>query len=263
MNQIVSNFSQLETLAKGYGVNLANRRAILREYLQSLILYEIYSKPIGRHLYFIGGTALRILHNLDRFSEDLDFDFDPSKSSEVEIIDLLDMIVKDLSFRNIDCELYTNKTSERSYYEIMFTKLLQLLELSSYEQEKLVIKFDFEPAWPGSKQEIFTMNRYTFLKKIPSLTMEQLFSKKLIAYIERQETMPRDIYDIVWFKSLGINLDYEFLKKNDYSDKELTEKAKQKYLTEKSRLPSYKRRLKPLLFKEGGAEKIELFRELM
>lgn len=263
MNNVVSNFTQLETLARSYGVDLTNQRAILREYLQSLILYEMYSQPIAKNLYFIGGTALRILHNLNRFSEDLDFDYDSEKITEKEIVSLLESLVNELSFRNIHCELYKNKTSERSYYEFRFTKLLQQLELSPYDQEKLVIKFDFEPAWQGSRRELVTMNRYTFVKKISSLTIEQLFSKKLIAYLERSETMPRDIYDIVWFKSLGNSLDNKFLSSNGYDGQQLIEKVKQKYFEEEHKLDAYKRRLKPLLFSEGKLEMVDLLPELL
>lgn len=45
----------------------------LREFLQILILKIIYDTGYFRNLSFVGGTALRILYDLRRFSEDLDF----------------------------------------------------------------------------------------------------------------------------------------------------------------------------------------------
>lgn len=48
-------------------------RGILREYLQILILKELYKVEKGKKLYFTGGTYLRLVDDLKRFSEDLDF----------------------------------------------------------------------------------------------------------------------------------------------------------------------------------------------
>ena len=45
----------------------------LREYLQHVILRKMFELNMNRELVFHGGTALRIIHGLDRFSEDLDF----------------------------------------------------------------------------------------------------------------------------------------------------------------------------------------------
>src|SRR3989338_1164005 len=50
------------------------KRNILREYLQYKILEIVFNSKIGQQLAFLGGTALRILYNNSRFSEDLDFD---------------------------------------------------------------------------------------------------------------------------------------------------------------------------------------------
>ena len=46
---------------------------IVREYTQHLFLTELYQLPGSEKLLFKGGTALRIIYNSPRFSEDLDF----------------------------------------------------------------------------------------------------------------------------------------------------------------------------------------------
>ncbi|MBK7599828.1 MAG: nucleotidyl transferase AbiEii/AbiGii toxin family protein [Acidobacteria bacterium] len=51
----------------GQGLNL------LREYLQAHILRSLHECEAFRSVAFVGGTALRFLHGLQRFSEDLDF----------------------------------------------------------------------------------------------------------------------------------------------------------------------------------------------
>ena len=45
----------------------------LREILQEIVLLGLYEGGFFKHAAFYGGTALRILHGLPRFSEDLDF----------------------------------------------------------------------------------------------------------------------------------------------------------------------------------------------
>lgn len=50
------------------------KRNILREYLQYKILEIIFNSMLAPKLSFLGGTALRIVHENSRFSEDLDFD---------------------------------------------------------------------------------------------------------------------------------------------------------------------------------------------
>ena len=46
---------------------------IIREYCQHLFLSYFYQKRKSEQIYFKGGTALRIIYNSPRFSEDLDF----------------------------------------------------------------------------------------------------------------------------------------------------------------------------------------------
>ena len=45
----------------------------LREILQEVALLGLWRARFFEHAAFYGGTALRVLHGLDRFSEDLDF----------------------------------------------------------------------------------------------------------------------------------------------------------------------------------------------
>ena len=74
MNNIVANFEQILSFAQEYGLPVSKKRAILREFLQVKILNIIYQQKASSLLSFTGGTSLRLLKNLDRFSEDLDFD---------------------------------------------------------------------------------------------------------------------------------------------------------------------------------------------
>jgi predicted nucleotidyltransferase component of viral defense system len=45
---------------------------ILKEYLQNYILFLMQKVGVNTSLYFVGGTALRFLHRIQRYSEALD-----------------------------------------------------------------------------------------------------------------------------------------------------------------------------------------------
>ena len=49
------------------------QRAIVREYVQMRILHSLQSAGAMIPLAFHGGTALRLLYRMPRYSEDLDF----------------------------------------------------------------------------------------------------------------------------------------------------------------------------------------------
>lgn len=53
------------------------RLNLAREYLQMYILRLLHDAGSASDLAFVGGTALRLLHRLPRFSEDLDFCLEP------------------------------------------------------------------------------------------------------------------------------------------------------------------------------------------
>ena len=68
---------QLQTIvqeAKSKNKSNALIRNKLKEYLQDIILYIIYSNKKYKDLIFYGGTLLRKVYGLNRLSEDLDFE---------------------------------------------------------------------------------------------------------------------------------------------------------------------------------------------
>jgi predicted nucleotidyltransferase component of viral defense system len=64
------NIENLEQLAKAKQTDVEN---VAREYFQHLFLSFLYQQPGSENLLFKGGTALRIIFQSPRFSEDLDF----------------------------------------------------------------------------------------------------------------------------------------------------------------------------------------------
>ena len=261
MNNIIANFDTLILpFAQSYGLPQGKKRAILREYLQVKILTLIYHEKISKDLFFVGGTSLRLLRNLNRFSEDLDFDSVQLTSNEIN--QLIKTIVNKLTREEIDIDLYHNKTDRRDYFEFRFPELLYDLNLSRNSDEKLVIKCDFEKWWHGQKRELVFLNRYGFLTNIVTKTIDQILVEKLVAYLQRHETQPRDIYDIVWLIASGARIDLAFARENKVPS-ELVQLAQKKFAGEKNRLNNFKAKLGPFLLDEEDTHKLDFFGQIL
>ena len=75
--------------------HLSYIQTLLKEYLQVYVLYFIYtSKNYGKNLIFTGGTCLRHFYNLERLSEDVDFDYLREFESQELLDDLKDFFIK-------------------------------------------------------------------------------------------------------------------------------------------------------------------------
>ncbi|MEA3357724.1 MAG: nucleotidyl transferase AbiEii/AbiGii toxin family protein, partial [Patescibacteria group bacterium] len=110
--------------------------------------------------------------------------------------------------------------------------------------------------------EIILLNRYGFLVNVTTIPNDQFLVQKLKAYLNRKQTMPRDLYDIVWLISHKAKLDFEFMTKNKIH-KNFIDDALEKYQMEKSKIKDYQRKLEPFLFNHDNAKKIEFFAQML
>jgi predicted nucleotidyltransferase component of viral defense system len=256
----MTNWNQILNFGSEYGLPMAKKKAILREYLQTKILDLIYQEKDSAGMVFVGGTSLRLTRGIDRFSEDLDFDLVGSKYEGVDR--LMSRVADKFSLENIAVDFYRNQTESRIYHELRFTGLVFQLGLGGQKGEKLTIKFDYEQFWRGHDKNVVLINRYGFLVKCVTIPMDQHLVQKLTAYLRRKQTLARDIYDILWLIAQGAKIDQDFLEANEVEEN-LVEKAVDKFNREKSKLATYQSRLKPFLINEDYIDKLDLFPDLV
>ena len=104
------------------------KRNLLREYLQYKILEAIFDSEFGEKLSFMGGTAIHIIHQNNRFSEDLDFDNIGLNEKDFE--QLIQLIQRRLNLEGYKLEIRNvYKSAYRSY--IRFSDILFENKLSS------------------------------------------------------------------------------------------------------------------------------------
>jgi predicted nucleotidyltransferase component of viral defense system len=81
----------------------------LREIVQELALLGLWRSRFFEHAAFYGGTALRILYGLNRFSEDLDFSL-LAPNRDFDILRYSEALTKEISAFGFDVTL-TKKAS--------------------------------------------------------------------------------------------------------------------------------------------------------
>lgn len=176
-----------ENLSKKLQININN---IVREYWEMFVLNELYGSSLADALIFKGGTALRLIHNSPRFSEDLDFsllkkmDFEKFK----DIIETAAASQPELSVKQI----YSKKNT---YFALIKFK-------QDYLSQTLSIKVEVSKRkLPTQKNKIFELlaasSPASNLKPlIRVFTLKQMFKDKLMALNTRKKA--RDLFDF-WF----------------------------------------------------------------
>ena len=118
------------------------KKNLLREYLQYKILEIIFNSEFAGKLAFLGGTALRIIYDNNRFSEDLDFD--NFGLGEKEFIDLANAAKGGLEKQGFEVEA-DNVFKGAFRCKVKLPKILFDNALSPMASEKLVIQIDTAP----------------------------------------------------------------------------------------------------------------------
>ncbi len=177
--------------------NQTNKNRI-REYIQKYFLYILYKKKIYRNLVFTGGTALRFLHKIKRFSEDLDFSLSV-KAENYNFIDLLDKTKKEFELAGYNLEVKYNEEKNVNSAFFKFSQLLFEYGVSPLKEEKVSIKLEIDTNPPsGGKEEVDLYNAI-FMFDILHYDLSSLFTGKVHALLFRKYVKGRDWYDLVWY----------------------------------------------------------------
>ncbi|MDI6732194.1 MAG: nucleotidyl transferase AbiEii/AbiGii toxin family protein [Candidatus Margulisbacteria bacterium] len=176
---------------------------LLREYLQLLILKIIYDAGYFKYLSFTGGTALRVLYDLKRFSEDLDFSLIEKKG--YDFTNLHENIGGQLN-KNYGLNAVITAHSIRTVQgvDIKFAGLLFKLGLSEHRTQVLYIKLEIDTNPPKGGDITLSLVNTSFVFTVTHFDLPSMFATKLHACFYRKYTKGRDLYDLVWYLSRKI-----------------------------------------------------------
>jgi predicted nucleotidyltransferase component of viral defense system len=185
------------------------RKSILREYLQYKILQIIFNSKIGQNLAFLGGTALRIIYNNNRFFEDLDFD--NFGLTEDDFISLSNEIKKGLELEGLNVEIKNVfKGAFRSY--IKMPNILFDNNMSNMQDEKILIQIDTMPHNFDYTRDLKIINKFDVFTQIYTTPIDILLSQKIYAALNRSRAKGRDFFDII-FLLPQTKPNYDYLEK--------------------------------------------------
>jgi len=196
--------------AKARGMPLTKARGILREYLQILILKEIYKSEAGRRLYFTGGTYLRLVHNLKRFSEDLDFNADTLKKGDFE--NLVKNVKTELKRSNIEASVRFTHWGNILSGQLVFPDIEQAYNVVSRfsKKEGIIIKLEANlPKW-RIKKESGLISGFGEMYPCVSTDKSALFADKIDALDKKSRG--RHLYDIMFMLSNKYPVEKKVLK---------------------------------------------------
>jgi predicted nucleotidyltransferase component of viral defense system len=190
--------------------NAVEQDNVLQELMQLYVLASLSRAGLFAEAMFHGGTCLRIVNGMNRFSEDLDFLLkraDPGFCWQP----YLESVRKDCAQEGIVFEVQ-DKAEAASAVRKAFLKtdsigkLLTLeLPFERYHARKLRIKLEIDTNPPAGSA--FTTSYITFPVTAPltTQTLESSFALKLHALLCRPYVKGRDWYDFVWYVARSVS----------------------------------------------------------
>jgi len=229
-NQIILMLKEKieDTIARGT-TDAETLRNVLKEELQFYVLNFIYHHPEYGDWTMYGGSALRICHNLDRMSVDLDFEVnhEVNESFLNELKKEIEKYFKDTY--NLDAELLSIKITTDRGLRLCF-QIGDLVGLDIHSKQ-VIVKIDLNNfVAPKTTTERIPINRNQLSFVIKTYNMSSLMASKIAAILLRgqrggiggviYEEKGRDIYDLLWYmtKKAIPDLDYLIAKNINVKD---------------------------------------------
>lgn len=176
-----------------------SRLNALREYVQAFTLRSLHESEAFASIAFVGGTALRFLRQLPRFSEDLDF----SVYSPVGYDGMAWMrkLKRDLLAAGFDASVSWRTQTAVHVAWIRISQLLKAVGVSPLADQKLSIKIEIDtnpPAGAGIERRVITRH---LLFMVSHYDFASLMAGKTHALLCRPYAKGRDWYDLLWYLS--------------------------------------------------------------
>lgn len=197
--------------------NPVEQENVLQELMQHYVLSSLARAGLFATAMFHGGTCLRIVYAMNRFSEDLDFLLkrpDPGFRWQ----GYLESVRRDCAQEGIAFEVQDKAQAGTAVRKAFLKtdsigKILTLdLPFERYQPRKIRIKLEVDTNPPAGSS--FTTSYITFPVTAPvtTQTLESGFALKLHALLCRPYIKGRDWYDFVWYVARNTKPDLNLLR---------------------------------------------------
>lgn len=239
-----------EWLAEYQPQNRDEADQALREIIQEITLAGLYRSGFFEKAAFYGGTALRIFHGLERFSEDLDFSL-LNVNPDFSLEPYLQSTVRELAALGVkvsiqDKEKINNSKIDSAFLkadtvwkELVIQSIMKQESLNSRKGIKIKIEIDTKPPLGFSTEEKLLIRPFSFYTKC--FTLSDLFAGKMHALLFRKwgnRVKGRDWFDMEWYirKNVPLHLNHfriRAMDSGDWSNEPLDRENLFQLLTEK------------------------------
>ncbi|MFP5384715.1 MAG: nucleotidyl transferase AbiEii/AbiGii toxin family protein [Bacteriovoracia bacterium] len=210
----------------------------LKEVIQEVALLGLARQNFFDKAAFYGGTALRIAHRLNRFSEDLDFEL-LRGNNDFKLENYLNGIDDELKSFGLNLKSERKVKSVESAADSAFIKgntLEHLLMIQGLQDPKrgfnkndvikIKLEIDLNPPETHSSTEIL-VHEYPIFFSYRILDLPSLFAGKLHAVLCREwkgeRIKGRDFYDFLWYVARGISPNLPYLESKMRQSENLNE----------------------------------------
>lgn len=160
--------------------------SVVREYVQHVLLDILYQiKGVDAKLAFKGGTALRLLRNSPRFSEDLDF---TGWVKPYHVGEWIKQTAKEASRHGLDFKMVESNETSGGWFALMDT---QVYDWPVRIEWNVSLRSSGKPA--PHETTLVTSPLWTSYS-LTALETDEMVSEKIQALLRRKE--PRDFYDL-------------------------------------------------------------------
>jgi predicted nucleotidyltransferase component of viral defense system len=166
---------------------------IAREYLQNLFLSYFYQQDKSEAFLFKGGTALKLIYQSPRYSEDLDFS--STTAAEQDIKGIIEKTLIEVNREGEDFRITESKSTSGGYLAIIEGTVGEwgiriLLNVSLRSQE-------------AEKEAVMVANPFMPSYLVSSLHEDQMVQEKISALLTRKK--PRDFFDLYFILRKGMS----------------------------------------------------------
>jgi len=186
----------------------------IREYLQTYFLNIIYKNKFYQNLVFTGGTALRFIYRIRRFSEDLDFSLS-SKAKNYNFTDMVENILQEFKLAGYDLEIKYDESRAVHSALLKFSGILFETGLSPLKGQKIAINAEVDSRPPSGGIETSSVYNSNFMFYMLHYDLASLFAGKVHALLCREYTKGRDWYDLLWYLTKFKDLEPNFIMLNN------------------------------------------------
>lgn len=189
------------------------------EIMQQVALSGLYRAQFFDKAAFYGGTCLRIFHDLQRFSEDMDFSL-LRKDKEFSIENYFNSVENEFQALGRKVEIHKKNKKGQSQVESAFLKDRTDIYNIQFQTEpsiKIKIEVDTDPPLQFQTEHKLLLLPFSFMTRC--FTLSGLFAGKMHAFLFRKwrnRVKGRDWYDFEWYIRSQVAIDFNHFLERTY-----------------------------------------------